>query len=105
MDGQTKISLIELAQKEQKNHKSLITAVRVNNVVRDLQTNVSDKDKLEFIDMSTEDGMQAYQRSVLFLMMSAVNLLYPSKDVVVEHSVNNGIYCELLPKGDLTAEW
>lgn len=104
MDGQTKISLIELAQKEQKNHKSLITAVKVNNVVRDLQTNVSDKDKIEFIDMSTEDGMQAYQRSVLFLMMSAVNLLYPSKDVVVEHSVNNGIYCELLPKGDLTAE-
>lgn len=37
-------------------------------------------------------------------MMAAVNILYPDKEVVVEHSVNNGIYCELLPKGDLTLE-
>ena len=43
------------------------------------------------------------QRSVLFLMMSAVNL-YPDKNIIIRRSSNNGIYCELLPKGDLTAE-
>lgn len=97
-------SLIELAQKEQSAHKSLITAVKINNMVKDLQTKITDTDKIEFIDMSESDGVQAYQRSVLFIMMAAVNLLFPDKDVVVEHSVNNGIYCELLSKGDLTEE-
>lgn len=82
----------------------MITAVKINNVLRDIQTQITSEDKIEFIDMTSEDGIQAYQRSILFLMMAAVNMLYPDKEVVVEHSVNNGIYCELLPKGDLTLD-
>lgn len=105
MDCQIKYSLLDTVLKEQKNHKNLITAVKINNVLRDVQTQVTPEDKVEFIDMTTEDGVQAYQRSILFIMMAAVNMLYPDKEVVVEHSVNNGIYCELLPKGDLTLEW
>lgn len=104
MDCQIKYSLLDTVLKEQKNHKNLITAVKINNVLRDVQTQVTLEDKVEFIDMTTEDGVQAYQRSILFIMMAAVNILYPDKEVVVEHSVNNGIYCELLPKGDLTLE-
>ena len=104
MDCQIKYSLLDTVLKEQKNHKNLITAVKINNVLRDVQTQVTPEDKVEFIDMTTEDGVQAYQRSILFIMMAAVNMLYPDKEVVVEHSVNNGIYCELLPKGDLTLE-
>ena len=100
MDCQIKYSLLDTVLKEQKNHKNLITAVKINNVLRDVQTQVTPEDKVEFIDMTTEDGVQAYQRSILFIMMAAVNMLYPDKEVVVEHSVNNGIYCELLPKGD-----
>ena len=106
MFQQKSYPLIDKAKKEQKTHSSLITAVKINNLVRDLQTDIKDdgSEAIEFIDMSQEDGAQAYQRSVLFLMMAAVNLLYPDKETVVEHSVNNGIYCELLPKGDLTAQ-
>lgn len=104
MDCQIKYSLLDIAQNEQKNHRCLITVARINNLLRDLQTQVTNEDNIEFVDMNEEDGIQAYQRSILFLMVSAVNLLYPQKEVVVEHSVNNGIYCELLPKGDLTAE-
>lgn len=106
MFQQKSYPLIGQAKKEQKTHSSLITAVKINNLVRDLQTDLKDdgSEKIEFIDMSQEDGAQAYQRSVLFLMMAAVNLLHPDKEMVVEHSVNNGIYCELLPKGDLTAQ-
>ena len=104
MDCQIKYSLLDTVLKEQKNRKNLITAVKINNVLRDVQTQVTPEDKVEFIDMTTEDGVQAYQRSILFIMMAAVNMLYPDKEVVVEHSVNNGIYCELLPKGDLTLE-
>ena len=98
------MGLIDRAKKEQSKHEALITAVKINNTVKDLQTAISPGDKIEFIDMTQEDGVQAYQRSVLFVMMAAVNLLYPDKEVVVEHSVNNGIYCELLPKGDLTED-
>ncbi len=98
--------LLDRALSEQKNRTTLITAAKINNLVRDLQTEIKDDgtENIEFVDMTQEDGVQAYQRSVLFLMMAAVNLLYPDKEVVVEHSVNNGIYCELLPKGDLTEQ-
>ncbi|MDM8144216.1 nucleoside kinase [Megamonas hypermegale] len=93
-----------MAQKEQQNRTSLITAAKIDNLLRDLQTDITPASQIEFIDMTQEDGRLAYQRSVLFIMMASVNLLYPDKEVVVEHSVNNGVYCELLPKGDLTAE-
>ena len=93
-----------MAQKEQQKHTALITAVKIDNLLRDLQTDITPASQIEFIDMTQEDGILAYQRSILFIMMASVNLLYPDKEVVVEHSVNNGVYCELLPKGDLTAE-
>ena len=99
-----KYPLIEMAQKEQQNRTALITAAKIDNLLRDLQTDITPASQIEFIDMTQEDGRLAYQRSVLFIMMASVNLLYPDKEVVVEHSVNNGVYCELLPKGDLTAE-
>lgn len=99
-----KYPLIEMAQKEQQNRTSLITAAKIDNLLRDLQTDITPASQIEFIDMTQEDGRLAYQRSVLFIMMASVNLLYPDKEVVVEHSVNNGVYCELLPKGDLTAD-
>ena len=99
-----KYPLIEMAQKEQQKHTALITAVKIDNLLRDLQTDITPASQIEFIDMTQEDGILAYQRSILFIMMASVNLLYPDKEVVVEHSVNNGVYCELLPKGDLTAE-
>ena len=99
-----KYPLVEIAKQKQKEHKALITAVKIDNVLRDLQTDITPNSQIEFIDMTQEDGVLAYQRSVLFIMIASVNLLYPDKEVVVEHSVNNGVYCELLPKGDLTAE-
>lgn len=99
-----KYPLVDIAKQKQTKHQSLITAVKIDNVLRDLQTDITPDSKVEFVDMSQEDGVLAYQRSVLFIMMASVNLLYPDKEVVVEHSVNNGVYCELLPKGDLTAE-
>lgn len=99
-----KISTDRNGAKEQQNRTALITAVKIDNLLRDLQTDITPASQIEFIDMTQEDGRLAYQRSVLFIMMASVNLLYPDKEVVVEHSVNNGVYCELLPKGDLTAE-
>lgn len=96
--------LITMAKAEQEKRNVLITAVKINNMVRDLQTDIPPNAKVEFIDMTQEDGVQAYQRSILFIMMAAANYLYPDKEIVVEHSVNNGIYCELLPKDDVTAE-
>ena len=69
---------------------------------------VMTENKVEFIDMTTEDGVQAYQRSILFIMMAAVNILYPDKEVVVEHSVNNGIYfefCCFVPERVMSVTW
>ena len=47
MDCQIKYSLLDTVLKEQKNHKNLITAVKINNVLRDIQTQVTPEDKVE----------------------------------------------------------
>ena len=53
-----------MQNKKQKEHKALITAVKIDNVLRDLQTDITPNSQIEFIDMTQEDGVLAYQRSV-----------------------------------------
>ena len=67
MDCQIKYSLLDTVLKEQKNHKNLITAVKINNVLRDVQTQVTPENKVEFIDMTTEDGVQVLFNEVFYL--------------------------------------
>ncbi|MDQ0204892.1 nucleoside kinase [Pectinatus haikarae] len=74
-----------------------ITAVKINNTLKDLQSDIKDYRTLELVDMNCTEGIAIYRRSVLFLLMAALKKIEPNAEVTVEHSMNNGIYCRILP--------
>lgn len=72
-----------------------IVAVKVDHVLKDLQSQLTEYDVIEFIDMTSELGIKVYQRSTTFLLIIAVHELFAQADITVEHSIGNGLYCSL----------
>lgn len=70
------ISLLELSAEYQKNYKSAIVAAKVNNDIKELSYHLYDNCKVEFIDLTYDDGMRIYRRSLSFILIKAVNDLF-----------------------------
>jgi|BioPla2DNA2_1021312.scaffolds.fasta_scaffold01935_4 uridine kinase len=98
------ISLLELVHEYQKNSKSIIVAAKVNNDIKELSYHLYDNCQLEFIDLTYEDGMRIYRRSLSFILIKAVNDLFPDRKVIICHSISKGLYCEIKGDTQLTAE-
>ena len=88
-------SLIMMAAKEQGNYSSQIVAAKINGEVRDIQTQFTDGDTISFIELDSPLGWKIYRRSVLFLLIAAVNRIDRSAEVIAKFTVNKGLYCEI----------
>lgn len=69
--------------------------VTVNNKVRTLRFEVFAPVQVEFFDASSRLGDRVYILSLCMLLYKAVRDLYPLRTLRMEHSVANGIYCQL----------
>ena len=95
---ESKTTLLELSRRFKDLYKSAIVAARVNNDIKDLNHELQEDAKIRFIDLSDEDGMRIYRRSLYFIFIKAVNEVFPERTAVISHPMSNGVYCEI--KGD-----
>lgn len=95
------ITLQEISRDFQSEHKSMIVAAKVDHVIKDLQTKLSQYADIEFIDMESADGAEVYLRSVEFLLIVAAHELYPQAKIIVESSLGNGLFCRVLMEEQL----
>lgn len=72
-----------------------IVAVKVDGLLEDIQTPVRKYESIEFVSRFSEEGRRIYARSVFFLLVLAVEKLYPKADVLMLFTVNHGFYLEL----------
>lgn len=96
--------LQQAAEAFQQYFQTPIVAAKVDNVLKDLQSEVTEYESIEFVDRTTEDGFKVYQRSVVFLMIVAVRELFVDAELTVEHSISGGLYCELHMERPLSEE-
>jgi uridine kinase len=97
------ITLLELSKECESKYSSTIVAGKVNNEIRELGFKITENCKVEFIDMTHTDGFRIYQRSICFVLIKAVNDLFPNRKVIMEHSISKGLYCEIHGEKDLDA--
>ncbi|MBO5245500.1 MAG: nucleoside kinase, partial [Selenomonadales bacterium] len=82
-----------------------IAGAIVDNMVRDLQTQIRENSLVTFFPINTPLGMEAYRRTLTFVLIMAVEELYPTSTVRVEHALSKGLYCEVgLPEIKLTRQ-
>lgn len=84
-----------LAKKYQLDHPFLIVAAKVNNRLKELTETLDEDCELQFIDLSTEDGIRIYVRGLTFIFIRACRELFPDCRVSIEHSMSKGLYCEV----------
>ncbi|HHV74640.1 MAG TPA: nucleoside kinase [Thermoanaerobacterium sp.] len=89
------VTLEEISEHFKDNHKYRIVAAKVDNVMVDLSTKVDRDCEIQFVDMSTEEGMMVYRRSLTFVLIKAVKDILPDSKVTIEHSLGKGLYCEI----------
>jgi len=73
---------------------SLIVAGIVNNEIRELTYPVTENCNISFVDMTTDDGIRIYQRSLIFLLVKAFTDVFPDKEIEIRHSVSRGLFFE-----------
>lgn len=71
-----------------------ILVAKVDNELTDLSDEINKKCNVEFFDRSSSVGNSVYFTSANFMMILAVrNILGPDAKVIIEHSLDKGIYC------------
>ncbi len=74
-----------------------IIQAKVNNELQELHKTLVEDCEIQFIDITHPQGMKVYQRSLSLVMIYAVKTLIGKKaKVVIEHSINKNLYCEIL---------
>jgi len=94
VDKGTRIEELFRGKKGKKD--SLIVGARVNNQIRELTYPIEEECTIEPVDLTSEDGIRIYQRSLTFLLIKAVRDLFPEKIIQIRHSVSRGIFFEII---------
>ena len=98
------ISLLELSKDCAGDYKSTIVAAKVDNDIKELSFHLYNSATVEFIDLTDDDGMRIYRRSLSFVLIKAVYDLFPERKVTISHSISKGIFCEVIGDTELTVE-
>lgn len=96
-------TLAEIAAEYQPEYKSPIVAGFIDYAERDLQTAVGEYKRLDFITLESREGQRVYRRSVQFLLITAVNDLYPLAEVEVGYAAREGFLFHIRENGKMLA--
>jgi len=89
-------NLFEIIKDQKIKKKHPIIGALVDNEIQELSYRIIKPHTIEFIDVTHIDGMRMYFRSLYFVLMKAVKELYEDNiDVMIEHSVSKGYFCQL----------
>lgn len=89
-------SLLEISDSYKKYYNYPILVAKVDNDITPLAEKISKKCDIDFYDRSSAVGNGIYGRSLQFVLILAVKrVLGSDAELVVEHSIDKGIYCEI----------
>ena len=89
------VKLSAIAKDVQKNYKNDILVATVNNKLTSLDKEVMYDANINFYDVTSRIGNNAYQRGLQFLFSKAVKDVL-NCDVKIMHTLDKGIYCQIL---------
>lgn len=80
---------------------SKVMAAIVNHSLRELSYVLPGDARIELLGMDCEDGLRIYRRTLLLVLIKSIHDLYPETQLIVHHSLSNGLYCELRNAGTI----
>lgn len=71
-------------------------AAYVDNQLKELGHPLYMDHSVEFLDYTHADGRRCYKRSIYFLLQKAIRDLYPNKQLILDYTLPNGGYGEIV---------
>ncbi|NLM96511.1 MAG: nucleoside kinase [Halanaerobiaceae bacterium] len=75
--------------------KRITVGAIVNNRLADLTQQLDQDAEVRLLTINDEIGNRIYRRSLFMLMQKAVYDIFPDSTLLIEHSLSNGMYCEI----------
>lgn len=94
-DNSPGIRLQDIAYEIEDNYDGYIALASINNKLQELTNFVSEDCTIKFLDTNNSDGHRVYSRSLTLIFIMACEELYENCKVSIEHSLSNGLYCEV----------
>ncbi|MDO4996268.1 MAG: nucleoside kinase [Bacilli bacterium] len=89
------ITLEEVANDFATEYKYPILLAKVNNRLKELSAPIKESATIEFLDLTTCEGSRTHISGLTYILVVAVKKLFGKKaNVVVQHSLDKGIYIE-----------
>ncbi len=85
----------DILKKYQKDLPYQILAAKIKNRVRALNQKIEEACKITFLDIRDPSASQIYQRSVSFIYLKAVHDIVGNVRVLIENSLNRGLYTDI----------
>ena len=87
----------EIGEKFQGYFEYPILVANVDNSIVDLSDKLTKKCNIDFYDRSSLVGNHIYRKSLQFMLVLTIKRLFgQDAEVLIEHSVSKGVYCELV---------
>lgn len=77
-----------------------VLAAMVDNQLKELSFNIYMAHSVEFITIAHADGRRTYVRSLSFVLQRAVYDLYPNYQLILDYTLPNGLYGEIVTVPD-----
>lgn len=100
-------TLLEISRDFQNDYDSEIILAFVNNKLRELFKPAKDQGKIRFVTTAMDAGHKTYVRGMILVMLKAFYAEFGAenvKQVSIEYTISNGLYCEYNGKLELTSE-
>lgn len=89
------MTLEEIAKEFQKEYKYPILLARVNNKLEELTKTVNEDATIEFYDLTTREGNRIHISGLTYVLLYSIKKLFGEEaNIVVQHSLDKGIYIE-----------
>lgn len=99
------VALDIIAKDLSNEYKGIVTIGKIKNKLKDLNSILDKNCDLELIDTTQPDGMRVYMRTLSLIFIKACEEIFNGCKVTIEHSLSNGLYCEIKNnKSEVTEE-
>ncbi len=89
------ITLQEIANEIGLKRKYPIILARVNNQYKELTSTLKENSEIEFLDLTDREANRCHVNGLVYMLVYAIKKLYgKTADIVVQHSLDKGIYIE-----------
>ena len=98
------VTINELLKEEiQKNEHTVVAAI-FNNEYQNLDYKIEIDGTIELIDISSNEGMKVYRRTLVYIVGKAFEKICPDKKMEVNYQLSNSMFCDIID-GKVTDEF